>query len=81
MGGERGEVVKLRVVGGMVWEVGGWPVDGGWVDAEVGGWRVVDVRAQRGWVRGRARAPERARGGGIDGERFGGGVVGFRGWG
>jgi len=32
-------------------------------------------------VRGRARAPERARGGGIDGEWFGGVVVGFRGWG
>jgi len=27
----------------------------------------MDVRAQRGWVRGRANAPERARGGGIGG--------------
>lgn len=56
--------MKPRVVGGMVWEVGGVPADAEgrcW-------WRVMDVRAQRGWVRGRATAPERARGGGMDGE-------------
>jgi len=63
----------------MVWEVDGWLVD---ADGRFwwGRWR---VRVVRGWVRVRARAPERARGGGIWGGDgwFGGGVVGFRVWG